>query len=239
MTAFLDTLRTIQRHERFDRGVPAVLSAHVNVHGASIGPSLFRLAEQDDVVVPSDEVAGEFAYVALGHVHKPQALGGREHVRYSGSIERMDLGESGDTKSVVVLDIGPQGLKGPPILLPMPATPILEIDIRTPSVDLPALHERFPDSSQDLVNLHIAYTAGTDSLEEVLRETEAIFPRWYARDWKETASLGQPLMPGEDSSRGKSFGDTVREYVQHELTNHTDEERAEILNRMEALLNEE
>src|SRR5688500_11342290 len=45
MAAFLEALRTIQRHDRFDRAAPAVLAAHVNVSGASIGPCLFRLAE--------------------------------------------------------------------------------------------------------------------------------------------------------------------------------------------------
>jgi exonuclease SbcD len=239
MVAFLDALRTIQRHERFERGVPTVLSAHVNVSGATIGPSLFRLAEHDDVIVPSEEMVGEFAYVALGHIHKPQALGGRAHVRYAGSIERMDLGESADTKSVVVVDIGPGGRNESPRLLPLDSTSIYEIHIRTPSLDLPALRQRWGEGCQDLVSLHITYTAGTDSLEELLRETEAIFPRWYARDWKETGALGQPLMPGEDTARGKSFADTVRDYVRHELMNHSDDEQVEILNRLEALLNEE
>jgi DNA repair protein SbcD/Mre11 len=236
MTAFVEALRTIQRHERFDRNVPTVLSAHVNVSGATIGPSLFRLAEQDDVVVPAEEIAGEFAYVALGHVHKPQAIAGREHVRYSGSIERMDLGESGDNKSVVILEVGPAGLIGSPRLLPMESTAIREVDIRVPTVDLPAFREQYADAKDDLVSLHIRYTAGTDSLEELLRETEAIFPRWYRRDWQEAGELGPALMPGEESSRGKSFEDTVRDYVRHELMNHTDAEQAEILQRLETLL---
>jgi DNA repair protein SbcD/Mre11 len=237
--AFLDTLRTIQRHQRFDRAVPAVLAAHVNVHGATIGSSLFRLAEQDDVIIPVEGLPAEFAYVALGHVHKPQALGGREHVRYSGSIERMDLGEAADAKSVVVFDIVASGLTGPPRLLPLDATPIYEIDIRTPAGDLPALRERYPDAATDLVNLHVTYTPGVDNLEEVLREAEEIFPRYYVRDWTESGALGPALMPGEGSSHGKGFQETVREYVRCELTNYTDAEQAEILGRLDRLLAEE
>ena len=177
MTAFLDALRTIQRHERFDPAAPTVLAAHVNVHGATIGPSLFRLAEQDDVVIPADALPAEFAYVALGHIHKPQALGGREHVRYSGASSGWTWANGRRPKSVVVFDVGPNGLREAPRLLPLEATPIYEIDIRTPAVDLPALRERYPDAASDLVNLHITYTAGVDSLEEVLREAEEIFPR--------------------------------------------------------------
>jgi hypothetical protein len=121
----------------------------------------------------------------------------------------------------------------------MPATEIREIDIRNPSVDLPQLREQFAESPDDLVSLHITYTAGADSLEEVLRETEAIFPRWYHRDWKETSELGPALTIGEDESRGRGFEDTVRDYVRRELMNHSDEEQAEVLERLEALFAEE
>jgi exonuclease SbcD len=236
MTAFREALRTIRQHERFDPATPTVLSAHVNVRGATVGPSLFRISETDDVVIEAADVPAEFAYVALGHIHKPQALGGREHVRYSGSIERMDLGEAADEKSVVVFDVGPKGLVDPPRLLPLASTPIYEIDIRNPAADLPELKERYPDARNDLVNLHITYTAGTDSLEEVLREAEAIFPRYYTRDWKESAALGPALMPGDGPVPGQGFEETVREYVRHELMSHTDEEQAELMNRLEGLL---
>ena len=101
--------------------------------GATVGRSLFRIAESEDVVIAVEDMPADFAYVALGHIHRPQALGGKEHVRYSGSIERMDLGEANDDKSVVVFDIGPEGLIGVPRVLPLPSTPIYEIDIRNPA----------------------------------------------------------------------------------------------------------
>src|SRR5262245_32889578 len=46
MTAFVETLRTIQRHERFDARAPTVLSAHVSVRGADVGRGLFRLEDR-------------------------------------------------------------------------------------------------------------------------------------------------------------------------------------------------
>jgi exonuclease SbcD len=240
MTAFLDVLRRMQRHETFDRSMPAVLAAHINVRGAAVGTALFRIAEQDDVLFDASEFNDTFAYVALGHVHRPQAIGKHANVRYSGSIERMDLGESGDQKSVVLIDVGPSGLLAEPRLLPLESTPIYEIEVRHPATDLPALKERYPDAHNDLVNFHITYTAGQDSLEEVLRELDALFPRWYARDWNETTTLGATLTIGADEThRNKSFEVTVREYVERELTNHPEAERAELLARLEALFREE
>ena len=83
----------------------------------------------------------QFDYVALGHIHKPQALGAK-HVRYCGSIERMDLGEQADQKGVVLFEIGPDGRKGEPVVLPLPSTPIYEVVVLNPAEDLPRLEAR-------------------------------------------------------------------------------------------------
>jgi len=45
----------------------------------------------------------DFDYVALGHIHKPQAMG-RETVRYSGSPLKYSFSEKDDKKSMVLID---------------------------------------------------------------------------------------------------------------------------------------
>jgi exonuclease SbcD len=45
------------------------------------------------------------AYVALGHIHKAQALGGKEHIRYSGSPLPMSFSEKYYKHKVVLLEI--------------------------------------------------------------------------------------------------------------------------------------
>ena len=52
-----------------------------------------------------------------------------------------------------------------------------------------------------------------------------------------TELTGEPLTLG-DADRSKSFDDTVRDYLKAELTNHAEDERAAILDRAEALLQE-
>lgn len=44
-----------------------------------------------------------FQYVALGHLHVPQKVGGRETIRYSGSPLPMGFGEAGQQKSLCLL----------------------------------------------------------------------------------------------------------------------------------------
>jgi exonuclease SbcD len=236
VSAWADALRGIRGHERYDPKAPSVLSAHVHVHGSAIGPSLFRLTEQEDVVIEGAELPEQFDYVALGHIHRPQSLGA-PHVRYSGSIERMDLGEQADQKGVVLFEIGPEGMVGEIQVLPLPGTPVYEVTVRTPADDIPRLRHEFPDAGHDLVNLHIHYTAGVDQLEDVLRELDGIFPRWYARDWTEASALGPSLAP-PDGPRTKGFGETVRDYLGQELIQHPEADRDAILKLADELLKE-
>ena len=195
------------------------------------------MTEEEDILVNDRGMSERFAYVALGHIHKPQFLGGCENVRYSGSIEKMDLGEASDIKGVVLFEVGAKGLVGELNILPMPSTPIYEVAVMNPSEDIPRLRIDAEDSTEDLVNLHIRYKAGDDHLEEILRDLDRIYPRWYARDWVETTKLSPTLVPA-DAARNLSFGETVRDYVSVELTNHDEADKAAIVERLNQLIDE-
>lgn len=63
-------------------------------------------------------------YVALGHLHVPQAVGGKDHIRYSGSPIPMGFGEAKQEKSVVIVEFntGQPDIR----LLPVPCFQPLE-----------------------------------------------------------------------------------------------------------------
>ena len=227
----------MRHHERFDPNLPTVLGAHVHVRGGQVS-TLFRISEQEDVVFESADLPADFAYVALGHIHKPQQLEGQGHVRYSGSIERMDLGEANDNKGVVLVEIGPKGRNGDPLWLPLPATPLYRVEVRRPREQLPQLAMEYADADRALVYLDITYTAGQDNLEALLHDLEQIFPRWYAREWKESGALDDPMQIGAPSAN-KGFEETVRDYLSRELVNYSQAERDAILARAEALMRSE
>lgn len=235
VNAFEETIQDLRQLPGYRADAPSVLAAHANVFGAVVGESLFRITPQEDVVVRGERFAEQFAYVALGHIHKPQFLG-HAHIRYSGSVEKMDLGEATDRKSCVVFELGPRGRIGEIHEITLPSTPIYEVAINDPETDLPRLRAEYPEPSDDLVNLHVRYSAGKDNLEEILRELAAIFPRWYARDWTEQNKLQPGTLATDDADRGRNFGETVRGYLQTELQNHPDEDRTAVLALAEELL---
>jgi len=234
--AFAQRLLEIEHDARFATSVPTVLAAHIHVEGARL-PGPFRISERESVLFSPSSLSPGYAYVALGHIHQPQKLNGSAHVRYAGSIERLDLGEREDHKSVALVEIGPQGRQDEPVCLPLPSTPMYRVEITCPKLELPGLRERYPDADQALVRYHLQYAAGEDNLEEVLRELDHVFPRWYERDWKEAGTLDAPVNGSAILSSQRSFHDTVSDYLQAELADHSD--RRALLSLAEELLAEE
>src|SRR5262245_38249948 len=144
--AFNRKLKAMVADPSFRSDHPSVLVAHLTVMGREM-PILFRLQQEHDIMLPESDIPKQFSYVALGHIHKPHAVAGKPHVRYCGSIERLDLGEKDDSKCVLLLEIGPKGLVGEPQVLPLDATPIYEVSINDPALELPTLVERFPNAA--------------------------------------------------------------------------------------------
>ena len=56
--------------------------------------------------ISADMFDESFDYVALGHLHVPQRVGGREHIRYSGSPIAMGFGEAKQQKQVLLVKFG-------------------------------------------------------------------------------------------------------------------------------------
>ncbi len=232
--AFVQSVDDWLAHPQFRHDQPKVMIGHANVVGAAVGESLFRLTHQEDIVITSTAFMDRFDYVALGHIHKEQTLGS-EAVRYCGSIEKLDLGERNDAKSVTVFELTAQGLAGTPELLPLPSTPIYEVTILDPDVDMPRLRAEQHETQTDLVNIRLHYTAGQHQLDALLKELEEIFPRWYVRDWQEATALRDSLQ-GTELNPQANFAETVREYLNQELANHADEEREPLLKLAEELI---
>ncbi len=56
--------------------------------------------------IGADDFPGTFDYVALGHLHRAQKVGGRDHIRYSGSPCVLSFSEAGQYKKVIEIETG-------------------------------------------------------------------------------------------------------------------------------------
>ncbi|MBM4090995.1 MAG: exonuclease subunit SbcD [Planctomycetes bacterium] len=179
-SAYISQLERIRN--QLQPELPRVLATHVNVLGGS-APSLFRLGCDEDVQIDDPATTTGWTYVALGHLHKPLKVDGQAHVRYSGSIERLDLGERDQSKGVVLVDIHQSDTPARIRFVPLPATPFYDVRIRDPRTDLPGLRDRHADARDALVRCHVSYRPGQDDLYKILAELAEIFPRCYERTW--------------------------------------------------------
>ena len=98
-----------------DPALPLIAMGHLFAGGASARDGESPILVGTLGKIPTENFAGGFAYVALGHIHSPQKLkvGGKvmENVRYCGSPLPMSFDETAG-KEVVILDIGEEGSCG-------------------------------------------------------------------------------------------------------------------------------
>jgi exonuclease SbcD len=84
------------------KGADAVfLAGHLSVEGALAGSERMWATGEEYSVLPSAFDSEVFDYIALGHIHKHQAIKFKTPIVYPGSIERIDLGEADEEKGFV------------------------------------------------------------------------------------------------------------------------------------------
>jgi DNA repair protein SbcD/Mre11 len=104
MAALVDEL---QARRASDAPSRTILIAHALVVGAQQSDSERPLTVGGGGGVQTARFA-PFDYVALGHLHRPQAIA-RESLRYSGSLLKYSFSETTHTKSVSVVEMDAQG----------------------------------------------------------------------------------------------------------------------------------
>jgi len=82
-----------------------ILVGHLPVEGALAGSEKIWSTGEEYSVLPSTFDTDTFDYIALGHVHKHQAIKFKVPIVYPGSIERVDIGEADEKKGFVAVRI--------------------------------------------------------------------------------------------------------------------------------------
>jgi DNA repair protein SbcD/Mre11 len=85
--------------------VPLIAMGHLFAAGAETSDSEREIQIGNLAQVAAGDFPQAFDYVALGHIHRPQRVGGEERIRYSGSPIPLSFSEKKDHKIVIELDI--------------------------------------------------------------------------------------------------------------------------------------
>ena len=82
-----------------------VLMAHMFTDGAIPGGGEHQVTIGIEYAVSPARLPATASYVALGHVHRPQAIrGAPSPTRYAGSLLQLDFGEKDQAKSVTIVE---------------------------------------------------------------------------------------------------------------------------------------
>ena len=91
------------------RVVPLIATGHLTTVGASSNESVREIYVGSLNAFPTAAFP-PVNYVALGHIHQPQKVGGLEHIRYCGSPIALGFDEARQQKEVLLVDLGADGL---------------------------------------------------------------------------------------------------------------------------------
>ena len=133
--------------------LPVVVAAHFYAHGALIQAREHseRLVVGGQDMVEIDTMGKAYAYVALGHIHRPQAVGNCANVRYAGSPLALSFSERDYKRAVNLVEIDTQGHVETTSLFYTPLCALVSLPERgalDPQEALSRLHS-LPDAQPD------------------------------------------------------------------------------------------
>jgi exonuclease SbcD len=207
------------RKEASAQKLPTVLLTHVTVSGSTV--HAHRISARDDVVVARGNFP-DFELTVVGHIHKPEQIGGA-HFYYVGGLDRMDLGEREYEPRVLLADIGPQGVREI-TSLPLDPTPFAGI-VAQDEETLAAAAKALPRRDETLVKLTMHVPRGT-YLAPLLDQARQLFPRLYGNvdcDWSDE----DVVAPSVEGLNPANVEETVRRYLEEQQL--PEDERAELM----------
>lgn len=158
--------------ERLMGDVPVVATGHLYATGATSS------ARQDNIYLGNLENINAadfpdiFDYVALGHIHRAQTVGGHQHIRYSGSLIPLSFSETKDDKLVLLIEMENGALKAvSEVQLPVfRRLKTIEGDLRYIKERLQQLHEQHREELPPWVELLLETAHPDPGIADELRQ---------------------------------------------------------------------
>jgi len=120
------------KREKSGGHIPIVAMGHLFVSGGKTvdGDGVRELYVGNLARIRAETLGQGIDYLALGHLHVPQVVSGKENMRYCGSPISLGFGDAGQQKQVVIVDFDP----GVPIIHEVPVPKFR--DMRTLTGDI-------------------------------------------------------------------------------------------------------
>lgn len=228
MSAQADAL--LREAEQTMPELPRVMAGHFLVSDIPAMTGSREVSEGEDVRVDSARL-DEFAYVALGHVHKPDLVS--ERVRYSGALDRIDFGEADEPRQVLLVELS-DSAAAEVTALPLEATPMQQFEIGA-LAEITQAAETVADLERTLVKLTLRVPSG-ESVSAWTAEAKSCFPRLFQP--LDIRMMDDPLPSLVTSGlEGMDTAQTLRGYLEDELDG--DPDREDLLQLADDLLAEE
>lgn len=95
-----------QKRDELGGNIPVVATGHLFVSGGKTvdGDGVRELYVGNLARIRAEDLKAGVDYLALGHLHVPQVVGGDPAVRYCGSPIALGFGDAADKKSVVIVE---------------------------------------------------------------------------------------------------------------------------------------
>ena len=111
-------IRKEQLEAELGRPLPLIATGHLTTVGASASESVREIYVGSLDAFPTTAFPPA-NYIALGHIHQPQRVGGLNHIRYSGSPIPLSFDEASQQKEVLLVELDATGLRAiTPLLVP-------------------------------------------------------------------------------------------------------------------------
>ncbi len=197
-------------HMEIEEGARNVLVAHQFVTGA------MRCESEEVSVGGLDNVDAsvfdDFDYVALGHIHSPQAVG-REQVRYCGTPLKYSFSEAGQEKSITVVELKEKGNTQITFISLQPLRDMRKIRGSYMEVSARSFYEN--DSCDDY--LHVTLTDEEDILDG-LQKLRVIYPNIMQLEYDNRRTRENMELTGAQAVEKKSEMELFMEF--YELQNN-------------------
>jgi exonuclease SbcD len=227
-------------------GTALLATGHLYAVGGRISElSERRLSAGLQSAVPDDVFPPDLAYVALGHLHLAQPVGGRENVRYAGSVLPLSFGERGYRHGVVIAELDGEALRAQRVVRVPRFVELLSVpdadepapldDVLRALEALPARGEG-PDAERPLLEVRVRLDHPEPALRALLDQALAGKEARLVRIATALRGDGRALGDGEERALGELVPEEV--FLRKYAAEFDDPPSAELLAAFRELLAE-